>query len=324
MRPVTLRYLAWRLLQVLPTAVGIVLVAFVLLHLAPGDPILALAGEHGDAAYYDFMRERFGLDRSLPDQLVTFMRRVAAGDVGVSYVHGRPAMAVIAERIPATLGLMLTALILSTVGGILIGAYGGARAGRRRDLTLTIGTLLLAAAPVFLVGQLAVLGPGMHLGLFPLGGMRSAGSELTGLAAALDLMRHLALPSLVLAAAELAVVARLTRRALASELASDHIRTARAKGLARGVVVVRHGMRAVALPVLTVVGGRVGHVLGGAVVVEILFGWPGIGRLLLAATQARDTPVLLGIFLLIAATVVTVNLLTDLLYAALDPRIRFR
>lgn len=320
----TLRYLAWRLFQVLPTAVGIVLVAFTLLHLAPGDPILALAGEHGDAAYYDFMRERFGLDRSLPEQLMTFMRRAVAGDVGVSYVHGRPAMAVITERIPATLGLMLTALILSTGSGILVGAYGGARAGRRRDLVLTIGTLLLAAAPVFLVGQLAVLGPGIHLGLFPLGGMRSAGSELTGLAAALDLMRHLALPALVLAAAEIAVVARLTRRALASELASDHVRTARAKGLGRGVVLVRHGMRAVALPILTVVGGRVGHVLGGAVVVEILFGWPGIGRLLLAATQTRDTPVLVGIFLLIAATVVTVNLLTDLLYAALDPRIRFR
>ena len=318
------RYLIRRLGQLVPTVIGIVLVAFVLIHLAPGDPILALAGEHGDSAYYAFMRERFGLDRPLLQQLFTFTGRVLSGDMGVSYVQGRSAMSVIAERIPATLLLMLTSLAISTVFGLLAGIYGGSRSGRSGDFVVTAGTLLLSAVPVFLLGQLAVLGLGFHFRLFPIGGSEVAGSELTGVVAALDVGRHLVLPALILAAAEIAAVARLTRRALATELQTDYVRTARAKGVTAWLVVARHGMRRALLPIVTLIGGRVGHVLGGAVVVEIVFGWPGIGRLLLAATQARDTPVLLGIFLLISATVVGVNLLTDLLYAALDPRIRYR
>lgn len=318
------RYLAGRLLQLVPTVLGIVLVAFVLIHLAPGDPILALAGEHGDAGYYAFMRERFGLDRSLPEQLLTFFRRVLGGDVGVSWVHGRSAMSVIADRMPATLLLMLSALGISTLAGLLAGLFSGARVGRNSDLAVTSVTLLLAAAPVFLLGQMAVLGLGFHWRLFPIGGFRSAGTDFTGAAAMLDVARHLVLPALVLAAAEVAAISRLTRSALATELETDHIRTARAKGISRRALITRHTMRRILLPVLTVIGGRVGQVIAGAVVVETVFSWPGIGRLLLTSTQARDTPVLLGLFLLIAGTVVFVNLLTDLGYALLDPRIRYR
>lgn len=318
------RYLAWRFLQLVPTVLGIVLVAFVLIHLAPGDPILALAGEHGDAGYYAFMRERFGLDRSVPEQLVTFFRRVLVGDVGVSWVYGRPAMSVITDRMPATLLLMLSALGISTLAGLLAGQFSGARVGRKSDLAVTSVTLLLAAAPVFLLGQLAVLGLGFHWRLFPIGGFRSAGTDYTGPAAMLDVARHLVLPAIVLASAEVAAIARLTRSALALELETDHIRTARAKGVSRRALIRRHAMRRILLPVLTVIGGRVGQVIAGAVVVETVFSWPGIGRLLLTSTQARDTPVLLGLFVLIACTVVVVNLLTDLGYALLDPRIRYR
>lgn len=317
-------YLAWRVLQIVPTALAIVLLAFALIHLAPGDPVLALAGEHGDAAYYAFMRERFGLDRSFAEQAVTFVARIATGDVGLSHVHGRPAMSVILERVPATLLLMLTALALSSVVGLAAGIYGGTRIGRRSDLALTTLTLILSAAPVFLLGQFAILLLAFHTGILPLGGFRSPGSELTGLADALDVAWHLVLPAAVLAAAEVAAVARLTRTSLARELASDHIRTARAKGLRERTVLARHALRRVLLPLFTLIGSRIGYVLGGAVVTEAVFGWPGVGRLLLAATQMRDTPVLLGIFLLIAGTVVVVNLLTDLLYVAYDPRIRYR
>ena len=318
------RYLAWRLLPLVPTVLGIVLVAFVLIHLAPGDPILALAGEHGDAGYYAFMRERFGLDRPLAEQLVTFFRRVLAGDVGVSWVYGRPAMSVIADRMPATLLLMLSALGISTLVGVRAGQFSGARVGRKSDLAVTSATLVLAAAPVFLLGQLAVLGPGFHWRMFPIGGFRSAGTDFTGLAAMLDVARHLVLPAMVLAAAEVAAISRLTRSALAMELRTDHIRTARAKGVSRRALITRHARRRILLPVLTVIGGRVGQVIAGAVIVETVFSWPGIGRLLLTSTQARDTPVLLGLFILIACTVVFVNLLTDLGYALLDPRIRYR
>lgn len=318
------RFLARRLLLLVPTALAIVLVCFALIHLAPGDPVLAMAGEHGDAGYYSFMRERFGLDRPLPEQFVTFGARLLTGDVGTSYTSGRPAMAVVLERVPATLLLTLTALIVSTGLGLLLGILAGTRVGRPVDLAVSTATLGLYAAPVFWLGQLAVLGLGYQMGLFPIQGFRSPGSDSSGLLGALDIAWHLALPALVLAAQEVAAVARLTRSALAEELRKDYVRTARAKGLTEFVVIARHAMRRVWLPVVTLLGGRMGYLLGGAVVVEIVFAWPGIGRLLVAATQTRDTPVLLAVFLLISATVMVANLITDLVYAALDPRIRYR
>lgn len=316
-------YVAGRVLQAVPTVTGILLVSFLLIHLAPGDPVLAVAGEHGDAAYYDFMRERFGLNRPLPVQLVTFAGRIASGDVGTSYVHGRPAMAVIADRIPATLLLMLTSLALSTAVGLFAGVFGAKRAGRPSGLAATVVALGLYSAPVFWVGQLAVIALAFRLGLFPIQGFATPGTDLTGLARGLDVARHLALPALVLAAQEFAAVARLTRSALGAELEKEYVLAARARGLRERSVILRHAMRRALLPVVTVIGGRVGHLLGGAVVVEIVFAWPGIGRLLLSATQERDAPVLLGLFLIASMTVVTANLITDLVYAALDPRIRY-
>lgn len=317
------RYLAWRLAQVLPTTAGILLLGFLLVHLAPGDPVLALAGANGDAAYYARVRQQFGLDRPLPDQLVTYVANVLRGDLGTSYLQGRPVLAVIGERLPATLLLTGTALIVSTVLGIGLGtatAAGGRRSGRLLDATALAGF----AAPAFFVGQLAVLTLALGLGWFPVQGMTTARGGATGPAAVADVARHLVLPAAVLATQELAAVFRLTRASLATELSRDHVRTARAKGVAEPVVLVRHALRQALLPVVTVLGGRVGHLVAGAVVVESVFGWPGIGRLLVGSVQDRDTPIVLGLFLLIALSVVVANLLTDLLYAWLDPRIRYR
>ncbi|HWB73214.1 MAG TPA: ABC transporter permease, partial [Egibacteraceae bacterium] len=319
-----LRYVGWRLAQLLPTVAGIVVVGFVLIHLAPGDPVLALAGEHGDAAYYAFMREKFGLDRPLPEQLLTYAGRVLRGDLGNSYVQGRSAAAVIAERLPATLLLTSTALVVSSLAGVAVGVYAAARPYGRRDVTITAGTLCLYAAPVFWVGQLSLLVLALHTGLFPVQGMTSAASTAGGVARLADIARHLTLPALVLASQELAAVARLTRVGLLDELRADHVLTARAKGLAERTVVLKHGLRRALLPVVTVIGGRVGHLISGTVVVEVVFGWPGLGRLLLAAMQSRDLPIVLGIFLLVGFSVVLANLLTDLVYGWLDPRIRYR
>ena len=318
------RFLVRRLLLLVPTALAIVLICFVLIHLAPGDPVLAMGGEHGDAAYYEFMRTRFGLDHPLPQQLATFGARLLTGDVGTSYAYGRPAMGVVLERVPATLLLTLTALVASTVLGVLFGIVSGTRIGRPVDHAVSTATLGLYAAPIFWLGQLAVLGLGYHLGLFPIQGFASPGADSAGLPGALDVVWHLALPAAVLAAQEIAAVTRLTRATLATELRMDYVRTARAKGLSEHLVITRHAMRRVWLPLVTLLGGRVGSLLGGAVVVEIVFAWPGIGRLLVAATQSRDTPLLLAIFLLISTTVVLANLITDLVYATLDPRIRYR
>ncbi|MGH9184094.1 MAG: ABC transporter permease [Acidimicrobiales bacterium] len=320
----TLGYLGWRLLQVVPTAAAILLAGFLLIHLAPGDPVLALAGQSGDAAYYEFMRERFGLDEPLPEQLVTYVARVATADLGVSFTQGRPVAQIIGERIPATLLLSVTALVISTVGGVALGLFVAARPHGLRDAAVTSATLGLYAAPVFWVGQVAILVLALGLGWFPVQGMTSPGGEATGLAAAADVAHHLVLPVLVLASQEIAAVSRLTRVGLIDEMGRDHVRTAWAKGLSAPRVMVKHALRRALLPVVTVIGGRVGHLLSGAIVTEVVFGWPGLGRVLLGALQARDTPVVLGIFLVVAFAVVMANLVTDLAYRWLDPRIRYR
>lgn len=311
-----------RLLQVVPTVIGIVLVGFLLIHLAPGDPVLALAGEHGDAEYYEFMRQRFGLDEPLPEQLITYFGRVAAGDLGVSYVHGRGTAQVIMERVPATLLLTGTALFLAVIVSVPLGAIAARNAHGTKDIGINASVLVFFSAPVFWMGQLAILALALKLGVLPVQGMASAGSAATGWPYIVDVLRHLALPALVLASQELAVLVRLTRSGLIDELARDHIRTARAKGISESVVLVRHAMPRALMPVITVIGARAGQLIAGAVVVEIVFGWPGIGRLLLTSLQTRDTPLLLALFIAISFAVTLANLVTDLVHSSVDPRVR--
>ncbi|MBW3640842.1 MAG: ABC transporter permease [Actinobacteria bacterium] len=320
----TRRYVLRRLAQVIPTTAAILVLGFLLIHLAPGDPVLALAGQNGDAEYYAFVREKFGLDESLPSQLATYAGNVVRGDLGTSYVQGRPVSQVIGERLPATLLLTSTALVVSTAVGIGVGVFAATRRRRWPDVTVSLTTLTLYAAPVFLLGQLAILLLALRLGWFPVQGMTDADGPATGIGHVLDVAHHLALPALALASQEIAAVARLSRIGLLDELARDHIRTARAKGVSERAVVLRHALRRALLPVVTVLGGRVGHLVAGAIVVEVVFGWPGLGRLLVTAMQNRDAPIVLGVFLLVAVTVVVANLLTDLVYAFLDPRVRYR
>jgi peptide/nickel transport system permease protein len=318
----TPRYLLWRLVQIIPAVAGILLIAFVAVHTAPGDPVLALAGEHGDAAYYAFIRAKFGLDRPLPEQLVVYVTRVASGDLGQSFVHGRPVASVIAERLPATLLLIGTALALSTMLGVALGVLAARRAGRPIDLALRTGALLAHAMPSFWLAQIAAIALALGTGWFPVQGLTDARRALTGWRYALDVAHHLVLPALVLAAGELALTTRLTRTGMLDALATDYARTARAKGLPeRGVA--RHALRNALLPLITVVGSRAGLVVTGAVLVETVFAWPGLGQLLLSSIQTRDVPVLLGLFLLASMTVIVANLVTDVAYVWLDPRIRY-
>jgi peptide/nickel transport system permease protein len=316
------RHLLRRLAQVVPAVAGILLVAFVAVHTAPGDPVLALAGEHGDAAYYAFIRAKFGLDRPLPEQLVVYAGRVLSGDLGLSFVHGRPVAAVIAERLPATLLLIGTALALSTTTGVALGVLAARRAGGSTDLALRTGALLAHAVPSFWLAQMAALVLALGTGWFPVQGSTDARRALTGWRYGLDVIHHLVLPALVLAASELALTVRLTRTGVLEALASDYARTARAKGLTERSV-VRHALRNALLPIVTVIGSRAGLVVTGAVLVETVFAWPGLGQLLLSSIQTRDAPVLLGLFLLASLTVIVANLVTDLAYAWLDPRIRY-
>lgn len=316
------RYLLRRVAQVVPAVGGIVLLAFIVIHTAPGDPVLALAGEHGDAAYYAFMRQKFGLDRSLPEQLLAYASRLLHGDLGVSYVHGRPVVDVVSERLPATLLLTTTALALSSAGGLALGVLAARRADGTADFVVRTGALLGYATPSFWLAQIAAITLALGTGLFPVQGFTDARRQLAGGRYVLDVLHHLVLPALVLAAGELALTTRLTRAGVLEGLATDYARTARAKGLPERAV-VRHALRNAMLPLVTVIGGRVGMIVTGAVLVETVFAWPGLGQLMLSSIQTRDVPVLLGMFLLVSVAVIIVNLLTDLAYAWLDPRVRY-
>ena len=316
------RYLLRRLVQILPTVAGLLVLNFCIIHLAPGDPVIALGGEHGDAAYYAFLRSRFGLDRPLPEQLLTYVSNVLRGDLGTSFVHGRSVASVIVERVPATLLLVGTALVLSSAAGVGLGILA-ARLGRRpAGVTLDVAALLGYATPSFWLGQIALLALAVGTGLFPVQGMTDARNPQTGLAHLADVLHHLVLPAIVLAINELALTTRLVRTGLVEALGTDYVRAARAKGLPEGLV-VRHALRNVMLPVITVIGSRAGMFLSGAVLVEVVFAWPGLGRLLLSSLLSRDYPVLLGMFLIVSMGVVLANLITDLAYARFDPRIRY-
>ncbi len=313
-----------RVAQAVAAVIGVTLIGFVMVHSAPGDPVFALAGEYGDESYYDFIRERFELDRSLPVRLVTYARRVMTGDFGTSYVLGRPVLSIIGERVPATLLLTVSALFVSSMTGLVLGVFAGIRPFSTRDVGVTSLTLALYAAPVFWLGQLAILFVAFRVSWFPIQGMTSAGIQTEGAAMALDIAKHLVLPTLVLASQQLVAVSRLTRTGVIDQLAQPHVRTARAKGLTNQIVVVRHALRLALLPVVTLIGHRVGHLVSGAILVEIVFGWPGIGQLTLDAIRTRDMPILLGLFMVMAFTVVIANLLTDLIYEPLDARIKYR
>lgn len=317
------RYILRRFLQIVPTIGAILLIGFILIHAAPGDPARALAGEGGDLEYYARIRERFDLDRPLPVQFLSYVWNVLRGDLGVSYSFGRPAFDVILDFLPATLLLTGSALLLSTSGGIALGLITARRAGGRLDSATNLGSLMLHATPNFLLAQVALLGLAFSAGLFPSHGMTDPREPAEGVGRILDIAHHLALPALVLALHDLALMLRLTRTNVLGELGKDHIRTAFAKGLTERRVLVHHALPGSLLPVVTILGGRLGGLFAGAAVVEIVFGWPGIGRLLLTATNSHDYPLLLGLFLMVGLALVLSNLLVDLLYARIDPRVSY-
>jgi peptide/nickel transport system permease protein len=317
------RYLTRRLLQSVPLVLGVLVIAFVLIHLAPGDPIYLLAGDGGNAAYYANMRAYYGLDRPLIEQLARYLIAITRGDFGYSFSYQQPVYRVILSRLPATLLLTGAALAIATALGLLLGVLSATRARTLLDYCVTLGTLIVYAMPVFWLGQLLIIVFAAHLKLLPVQGMASARGGYSGLRYALDVLSHLALPAITLGLVQLALMTRMTSTSLRAALGEDFIRTARAKGLREHTVVWRHALRNALLPVVTVIGGHVGVLLTSAALTETIFAWPGLGRLLLDATLNRDYPLLMAIFILAAITVVIANVLTDIVYTLLDPRVRY-
>lgn len=317
------RYLARRVLQGVPLVLAVLVFSFTLIHLAPGDPIIVLAGDGGDAAYYAEMRARYGLDRSLPEQLLRYFLAVAQGDFGYSFSYRQPVFQVILSRAPATLLLMGSALLFAVIVGMSLGIISALRPRTALDYGVSVLTLVAAAMPVFWLGQLLIIIFAGQLGIFPVQGMVDVRARTTGLRAVIDIFHHLVLPALTLGLLQLALLTRLTRTSLREQLAEEYVRTARAKGLRERAVILRHALRNALLPVVTVVGGQVGVLITGAALTETVFAWPGLGRLLLDAALSRDYPLLMALFITVASSVVLANLLTDIVYTLIDPRVRY-
>lgn len=317
-------YIARRLLQVIPALLGIAVVAFCVVQLAPGDAALYIAGDGAPPEVVAKVRADFGLDRPMHVQLLAYLGNLFRGNLGYSYKFGEPVATVLLERAPYSLLLVVSALIVGTAVGLALGIVAAVRPGSLMDYAVSFVALGSYSAPSFWLGQLLILLFAVYFGWLPTQGMVSLREELTGMAWAADVARHMILPVATLAAWHLAVVVRMTRSSLVDVLGQDFIRTARAKGVHEFSITIRHALRNALIPVLTVVGVNAGFLLSGAVLTETVFAWPGLGRLVLAATLSRDLPLLMGVFLSVSLCVLLLNLVTDLVYGVVDPRIQYR
>lgn len=318
------RYAAGRLAQAVPLLLGVIIVNFALISLAPGDPVTTLLGEYpAPAEYVAQLRREFGLDRPLPVRLALYTWNVARGNLGFSFAYRLPVATLVAGRLGNTLLLMGTAITAAALAGVTLGVAAARRPGSGADAAATGFALAGFSIPDFWLAQMLVLLFALSLGWLPAQGIRSVREEYSGLAAALDAIRHLILPATALSFRYMALISRLTRASTLEAMSQDFILAARARGLPERLVLLRHGLRNAALPVVTVIGYNFAFVLAGSALVETVFGWPGVGRLLYDAILKRDTPVLLGVLLVVSATVAVVNLVVDLAYAALDPRVRY-
>lgn len=322
-RPLT-SYVVVRLAQSVLVVLGIVTLAFVMVHFAPGDPAMILAGEMASDEYLETVRRDFGLDKPLHEQFYIFMANLIQGRLGYSFLYRRPAMDVILARLPNTILLVVTELAWSSIVGIILGVKAAQRPFSKTDYCATIVAVLGYAVPVFWVGQILIITFSINLPLFPTQGMTSVREELTGLSSILDLLHHLFLPALALGLINLALIARLTRASTLEALSEDYILTARSKGLPESRVLYRHAFRNALLPVVTVIALNTGYMMGGAVLTETVFAWPGVGRLLYDSISIRDYSVIIGVFIVISVAVVMANLVADILYQYLDPRVRYR
>jgi peptide/nickel transport system permease protein len=312
------RFILRRLAQSVVVLVGVTLVVFLLLQLVPGDPVRLALGTRYDQATYDALRARSGLDRPLVVQYFSYIAHAVGGDLGVSFRSGRPVTGLVLERLPATLSLAITAVALSLLVAFPLGVLSGIRSGSAVDHAARVFSQFGVSVPDFWMGIMGILLFSGVLGWLPPSGYVSLTESPSGWAS------HVLLPAATIGLVTASILTRYIRSAVLEVLSEDYIRTAEGKGLRRRVVVLRHVLRNALIPVVTVVAVQLASLLGGVIVVEVLFAWPGIGRLTYDSVQARDYPVLQGAVLFVAALFLLINLLVDVLYARLDPRISVR
>ena len=304
-----LRFIVRRLLLTIPVLLGVATLVFSLIHLVPGDPVQAMLGDSATPQDVADVRARLGLDRPLPVQYGAFLSNVSRGNLGTSLRTNQPVASAIAERMPATFELAFAAMAVATAIALPLGVVAAVGAGTLTDYGATTLALVGISIPNFWLGPLMAIVFSISLGWLPVSGRGSAA--------------HLILPAITLGAPLAAVLARMTRASVIEELRELYVLAARARGVSRLRAIVRHAFRNSLIPIVTVLGLQFGAVLTGAVITETIFAWPGVGRLLIQSINFRDYPMVQGCILLIAVTYVAMNLLTDLVYGLLDPRIRF-
>jgi ABC-type dipeptide/oligopeptide/nickel transport system permease component len=305
-----IRHVLLRVLYTLPALWLILTIVFLMIHIVPGDPVLQMLGQDARVEDISQLRHSLGLDQPLGVQYARYLEGLARGDWGRSIRFAAPVRAIVLDRFPATLELSLAALLVCIAIAIPAGVFSAWRRGSRGDRATSFFTLLGLSVPNFALGPVLILVFSVEIGWLPVSGRGGAS--------------HLILPAVTLGAALAAILTRMVRGSMIEELSSDYVRTARAKGISESAVLFRHAFPNALIPVITIVGLQFGSLLAGTIVTESIFSWPGIGRLAVQAISARDYPLLQGCILVIAVSYVAVNLLTDLVYAVVDPRVRLQ
>ena len=316
-------YLLTRISQI-PITLGIILgISFFLIHAAPGDPVAALAGDYVTKEYRDLIIQHYGLDQPLITQSFKYFKNVVTGDFGDSYYFKAPVFAVISTRVLPTLLLIVPSVVLSTFFGIVLGML----TVRFKSYTVGIGIPILAtiiyALPTFWLGYLLILFFSINLNIFPIQGMSNPRYSLEGWEYYIDVFKHLALPLLTMVLTQLAQVVLLVKSRLSEEIQRPYFKTALSKGLKRQSAIFNHALPNAMLPIVTVLGTRFGFLITGSILTETVFAWPGLGRLMIIAIEVRDYPLVLGILFMLSLIILILNLITDLIYTILDPRINF-
>jgi peptide/nickel transport system permease protein len=315
-----LAYIIRRILGAIPLILLVLVINFIILHLAPGDPVfLFIQGGAGvTAEYVEQVRKMLGLDKPLGEQLLIFIINVFRGDLGFSHFYQRPVINVIAERMPITFLLVILSTLFAATAGIILGVFAGRHPYSLIDRINTVVAVFGYSIPIFWFGQLLIITFSIYLNILPTGGIPT---RAMGEGSLLDWLSHLVLPVFTLGVIQLALAARITRASMLEILGMDYITSARAKGLKESIVTFKHALRNAVLPVLTVISVNFAFLFAGAMITETVFSWPGLGRMMFESLYRRDYPILMGLLIVTSTGVIVINLITDLMYAYLDPRV---
>lgn len=310
-------YLLKRFLSIIPVLLGITIITFTAIHLAPGDPIQVRMGQRYDPVIAEQLRAELGLDKPLVVQYLVFLKDLVRGDLGFSYIKGQPVTQLLGEKFGNTLYLSLSAMIIAIILGMLVGIVAAMRPQSALDYLMMILAVAGVSIPVFWLGLMLQLVFGSYFHWLPVSGMTEYGATVW------ENFKHLILPAVTLATVPMAIIARITRSSMLEVMGQDYIRTARAKGLGTRAIIFKHALKNALIPIITVIGNMFALLLTGAVLTETVFSWPGLGRAMVDAIAQRDFPIILGSVTLFAVTFVMVNLIVDIIYAWVDPRIRY-